>query len=338
MARSDSKPAGDRVPFPSNPWAREVSMRRTALGAIPIVFLFTFSVVPAHAQPSRVFVAAQGNDANSCSFASPCRTFQHAHDVVAAGGEIDVLDPAGYGTVTITKSISIQGHDFSGMTVPNGGTGITINAGAADKVSLRGLIVDGAGVGLTGIAFLSGLSLTIENSIVRNFTNSGIGLAPNASSILAVSNTLVADNSVNGIYLQPSGSGSVNAVFNRVEAYNNGQIGIGVFGNFTTPYVSVLAIAADCVVAKTVGSDGSIASIGYYAFGPNEFTRFTVFRSVASGYEKGVGAVDGAVAYVSQSNLENTVYPFAETTFGKVFSYGDNYSLGAPADHTVSKN
>ena len=56
---------------------------------------------------SRVFVSAVGADMNDCSFAHPCRTFQHAHNVVAAGGEIDVLDPAGYGAVNITKSISI---------------------------------------------------------------------------------------------------------------------------------------------------------------------------------------------------------------------------------------
>src|SRR5262249_11258382 len=73
--------------------------------------------MPAQAQPTRVFVGALGSDGNPCTFASPCRTFQHAHDVVAAAGEINVLDPAGYGGVTITKSISIQGHGFSGVTV-----------------------------------------------------------------------------------------------------------------------------------------------------------------------------------------------------------------------------
>src|SRR5262245_56423407 len=133
-------------------------MRKTALTLSFIVtgFACLASAGPAAAQPTRVFVAAQGSDANACTFAAPCRTFQHAHDVVAAGGEVDVLDPAGYGALTITKSISIQGHDFAGMTVPNGGTGITINAAATDTVSLRGLIIEGAGVGTNGISFLVG--------------------------------------------------------------------------------------------------------------------------------------------------------------------------------------
>src|ERR1022692_1938283 len=89
---------------------------------------------PAQAQPSRVFVAAQGSDTSPCTFAQPCRTFQQAHDTVAVGGEIDVLDPAGYGAVTISKAISIQGHGFSGISVSTFIDAMTINAGTTDKV------------------------------------------------------------------------------------------------------------------------------------------------------------------------------------------------------------
>src|SRR5438309_592181 len=108
------------------------------------------NAAPVHAQ-SRVFVAAQGSDSNPCTFAAPCRTFQHAHDTVAAKGEIDVLDPAGYGAVIINKAISIQGHGYSGVSVASGGIGITINAGAGDAVSLNGLLIEGAGTGAWGI-------------------------------------------------------------------------------------------------------------------------------------------------------------------------------------------
>src|ERR1700686_5098439 len=77
-------------------------MTRTAIViAAGLAFAAMLSAVPAQAQ--RVFVSATGSDGNPCTFASPCRSFQHAHDVVAAGGEIDVLDPAGYGALTINK-------------------------------------------------------------------------------------------------------------------------------------------------------------------------------------------------------------------------------------------
>ena len=122
------------------------------------------------AQAQRVFVAAQGSDGNPCTFAAPCRTFQHAHDTVAAGGEIDVLDPAGYGALTITKAISIQGHGFSGITVASGDNGITINAGSTDKVTLNGLLIEGGGIGLNGIVFNSGASLTVPASTAASST------------------------------------------------------------------------------------------------------------------------------------------------------------------------
>src|SRR5262245_8230402 len=105
-------------------------MRRTALCTIALAFLCAFPVAPAKAQPLRVFVAAQGLDSNPCTFASPCRTFQHAHDVVAPKGEIDVLDPAGYGSIIVQKAISIQGHGFAGISLGNGAVGISIVAGA----------------------------------------------------------------------------------------------------------------------------------------------------------------------------------------------------------------
>src|SRR5262245_42597690 len=71
------------------------------------IWLSCLNVIPATAQPARVFVAAQGLDTNPCTFAQPCRSFQKAHDTVAAGGEINALDPADYGILTINKSISV---------------------------------------------------------------------------------------------------------------------------------------------------------------------------------------------------------------------------------------
>src|SRR5579862_9942698 len=104
--------------------------------AAALAFAVTLSAAPAQAQ--RVFVGATGSDGNPCTFAAPCRSFQHAHDVASSGGEIDVLDPAGYGPLTISKAISIQGHGFAGVSVPlSGGNGITINAPSNANVHLN---------------------------------------------------------------------------------------------------------------------------------------------------------------------------------------------------------
>src|ERR1700730_7017285 len=137
--------------------------------AVALLAIVSLNLTPAQAQPAKVFVAAQGSDSNPCTFAQSCLSFQHAHDTVAAGGVIDVLGPADYGVVTITKAISIQGHGFAGLAVTSG-NGITINAGASDKVSLRGLLIDGVGSGTTGIGFNTGASLDVQECLIRNFT------------------------------------------------------------------------------------------------------------------------------------------------------------------------
>jgi hypothetical protein len=166
-------------------------MRYALLSALAIASIYGAVLSSTAAQTaSRVFVAAQGSDSNPCTFAQPCRSFQVAHNTVAAGGEVDVLDPADYGALTITKSISIQGHGFAGIAVASG-DGITINAGASDKISLRGLLIDGVGTGTNGITFNSGGSLDLQNSLIRNFTGDGIAFLPTGSSTLIVSDTRV---------------------------------------------------------------------------------------------------------------------------------------------------
>src|SRR6516165_1614419 len=104
--------------------------------------------VSAHAR-ARVFVASYGNDSNPCTFLSPCKTFQQAVNVVAAGGEVTAIDSAGFGPITISKSVSITSPAGieAGIVPTYGGSAITITAGPSDGVQLRGLTVDGAGVG-----------------------------------------------------------------------------------------------------------------------------------------------------------------------------------------------
>src|SRR5262245_40331321 len=252
--------------------------------SIVAVSLLALSLIPgpAQAQPARVFVAAQGSDSNSCTFALPCRTFQHAHDVVAAGGEIDVLDPAGYGAMTITKANSIQGHGFSGISTMSGVIAVTVNAAATDAVNLNGLLIEGAGIGLDGIQFNTGKSLTIENCIIRNLTNDGIQFFPSASSSLAVLDTLLADNGANGIVVSPSGSGTVSAAFNRVKVQNTGGTAIFILGNTSTGII--YATATDSVVIN-------FADAGFRVDASTAFSQFTVIRSQASNGDRGLRSV-----------------------------------------------
>src|SRR5262245_24370382 len=116
---------------------------------LAIAVLLSLGVVPAKAQLARTWVSSLGNDGNDCNRLTPCRTFQRAHDQTLALGEITVIDPGGYGAVTITKGISIinDGVGEAGALVSGGLVGITVNAGPSDKISLRGLTVKGIGFG-----------------------------------------------------------------------------------------------------------------------------------------------------------------------------------------------
>lgn len=128
----------------------------------------------AHAQATRTWVSGVGDDVNPCSRTAPCKTFAGAISKTAAGGEIDVLDPGGYGAVTITKSITIDGGGTMASVLASATNGINVNAGANDVIILRNLSINGAGttLGLNGVNFLAGRKLVVENCTFENFSQS----------------------------------------------------------------------------------------------------------------------------------------------------------------------
>jgi hypothetical protein len=284
--------------------------------------------VPAHAR-ARTFVASYGNDSNPCTFLSPCKTFQQAVNIVDSDGEVTAIDSAGFGPITINKSVSITSPEGveAGVLVPPGGTGITINAGINDKVDLRGLVVQGAGIGSYGMLFQSGASLTIENCVVRNL-GAGIAFIPNATSNLAISNTFTADNSFDGILIQPNGSGRVKAVINRVEAQNNGVNGIAVDGSGSTGPINV-------TVTDSVASNNGTGIIAYSTNGAASFL-LKVVRSVSANNTLGVSA-NGAGIVLAQSTVSENQAGWSETNFGVFYSFGDNYIV-SNSDGDIAPN
>jgi hypothetical protein len=210
----------------------------------------------------------------------------------------------------------------AGIIVPSGGTGIVISAGTSEAVSLRGLTIEGGGVGQTGIQFNTGASLTVENCVIRHVTGDGVDFLPNASSSLSVSNSLVADNSF-GILVWPSGSGAVTAVFNRVEANNNATNGIVVDGSNSTG--TVKATVSDSVAANN-GGYGFQA----FTFAGHAPTTLMVVRSVsANNNQLGISAVgQGATLRVANSTVTGNTHGWEAISPGIVASYGDNYIDG----------
>lgn len=186
----------------------------------------------ASAASNRVWVSGHGVDQAGCGApAAPCRSLQYAHDnAVAAGGEIDILDPAGYGALSITKAVSIvnDGVGVAGVQA-TAGAAITIAAGAADSVYLRGLNIDGVlGQASDGIRFNSGRTLIVSNCVVRHFSNDGLLVQPASGTVsLFVTGSLFGENA-NGVTVwPPSGSTAIIlGTLDRVSAIRNASNGV----------------------------------------------------------------------------------------------------------------
>jgi hypothetical protein len=167
-------------------------MRKLAFPLFFCATLLGFSLpsTTANAQATRTWVSGVGDDANPCSRTAPCKTFAGAISKTAAGGEIDCLDPGGFGAVTITKSITIDCGTFPGGILSSLTNGVIVNAGVNDRVVLRNLVINGAGNGLNGIRFLAGRELVCDRCVIQQVTTVGIDVSKTAFGVLYVKNSV----------------------------------------------------------------------------------------------------------------------------------------------------
>jgi Right handed beta helix region len=285
-----------------------------------------FGASPAQALVVRAWVSGHGSDVSGCGApTNACRTLQYTHDsVVAAGGEIDILDPAGYGTLNITKAISIVNDGVGTAGVQsNSGNAITINAGATDSIYLRGLNIDGVqNTGTYGIEFKSGGSLTVVNCVVRHFNVTGLMIDPAAGAVtIGVYDSLFLENGLGGIIYQPSGDAAATAVLNRVTASKNGVGGIGVLTDNSSGSARFTISNSDASANGRYGIEAEAMSNTIV-----EVNTSTVENNVSFGLQ----VVGGVVVHLARSVFDfNGQYGIVNaTTFGTVFSSGDSHSEG----------
>jgi hypothetical protein len=301
---------------------------KKALGTFAIL---VFAASLASAQATRTWVSGVGDDANPCSRTAPCKTFAGAISKTAAGGEINVLDPGGFGGVTITKSISIISDSFTAGVLVSGTNAIIINAGANDLIELAGLDIEGLGTGLSGIKFLAGGSLHVRNSIIRNFRSGsdghGINFAPSGTSKLFLDNVDVKNNGTGttggGILIKPTGVGSATAVI------QNSRLNGNVFG------IKAEAIGAGAV--KVEMHDSSTAQNAFSGMTANGAAGVTEIFA-----ERVVSALNGTTGV--QSNGANATIRLSfcdvyangtglqNSASGKILSFSNNRIRGNGTD------
>jgi hypothetical protein len=276
------------------------------LGAL---FVAGLTIAPAHAQ-TRTWISGVGDDNNPCSRTAPCKTFAGAISKTATGGEIDVLDPGGFGALTITKSITLDGGGGQVASVLVTGTpGITVN-GAGAVVILRNLRINGllqsGSPGTIGVNIIQASRVVFENDDIFGFGNAagqaGIVIAPSSGTTnVAVQATTSFDNQV-GILSKPTGGATVNLTVEHSYMDNNlgGGIRLDGTGNGTTN-------AAITDTSMSLNNGNGIIAIGGPGSIKADLMRDVMANNVASGVTSNNSAGGTAAVTVGESILSNNV-------------------------------
>ncbi|HEX8207995.1 MAG TPA: hypothetical protein VF587_18165, partial [Solirubrobacteraceae bacterium] len=182
-------------------------MPRSLLFAIAAVLAVMALPSTASGQATRTWVSGVGDDANPCSRTAPCKTFAGSISKTAAGGEINVIDPGGFGGVTITKSLTIRARGNTAGALVSGTNAIVINAASTDRVTIDGLDINGIGTGaqtsLTGVKILNAGRVNIVNNEIFRF-KAGVVMAPTAN--LSQTRVVLRNN-----HIYDNGVGVINA-------------------------------------------------------------------------------------------------------------------------------
>ena len=302
---------------------------------------------PAQATSTRTWVASNGTNNATCGRTTPCATFQQAHDATTAGGEINCVDAGDYGTVNIFKAISIIcDNTEAGILAPTLVSGIGINAGANDIVTLKGLDIEGAGTGFVGIVFFAGAALHVHKVQIRNFRSnnngaSGLIFEPGTYAELYVTDSYITDNGLaslptnGGIVIQPFGSGSANVSINRVRLENN-STGILVDGSGSTG-VAVNAVVLDSVVSGSAGNGIAAVTSAGKAAASILVDHSVVTGNFASGINANGAAASGAgsaVVRIGDSTIALNLTGVSTTNAGALESFKNNRISGNLTDGT----
>jgi hypothetical protein len=294
--------------------------RKLPIHVLTVLVLLLACSSLAHAQATRTWVSGVGDDANPCSRTAPCKTFAGAISKTATNGEINVLDPGGFGAVTITKAITISSEGFEAGVLVSGTNAIIVNVpNATDSVVLRGLDIEGLGTGLNGITVIQGGTVYVEKCTINHFTQSGINFAPTlANSKLFVVDTIVRNNgslpsSGQGIFINAAAGVAVQSSLNNVRLEGN-IAGLRAQGNSINS------------VSDSVAAGNNFA--GFSASGSPAV--LNIERSVAARNDTGIVCAAGTTVRIGNTSIAGNVT--APVTPGNtcLFSFKNN-DIDVPA-------
>jgi hypothetical protein len=296
-----------------------------------------YTAAPANAQATRTWISGVGDDANPCSRTAPCKTFAGAISKTATGGEIDCLDPGGFGAVTITKSITLDcGGGIGGEVgsiLASGTNGITINAASA-QVKIRNMSINCGGLPgaaftcLSGIKFLAGAGLIVEHVGIFGAGQSGgtgtygaVDFEPNTAAKLNMLDVECQYGLADGVLIKPQSGGSVTATLNRVSCMQNAGSGLRVDStNVATGTGSSVTLTDSNISGNTNG---------VFAYTPTSTVAATILVTTSTvSQNSGVGLLgNGATAFigVGGSTVVGNALGVAAGASSTIKSFQDNY-------------
>jgi Right handed beta helix region len=236
-------------------------MKHSMLSVLAISLFTLLHIDPAAAQFARTWVSGLGNDVNPCTRTQPCQTFAAALSKVAPGGEINCLDSGGFGTVEITKSISIRCVGVTAGITGVGNFGISVNTPAGSEVLLEGLDIEGNAnatpVGIDGVRIISAAKVTIKNCSIRNFFGAGVNLQGPAGARVLIEDSMILSNN-NGLIIAGTGGASNVGILVRTTVDNHPGTSIVVVPG------SILYMSGSKLLgsATNVSGGGSFVSFG----------------------------------------------------------------------------
>ena len=283
-----------------------------------LLVLWMFVASPATALDIRTWVSGVGDDLNPCTRSAPCRTFDAASSKTAPNGEIDALDPAEYGGLTIIQGLTIDGGGLATLD-----RSVNIRAGSEDTVTLRNLSINGNRSTGIGIKILGGRNVVIENCAVAGFSR-GIEYAPLGGMNLLVSASTFSGNSLSGIRVRANGAFFARLSATNVRLEGNG-IGLDVQDN-SLVFLSDSS-ASNNIDGFVARSDGGAAELD--------------LENVSSSNNSNAGAVvfnPGAVIRLSNTSIEHNGGPgVVPIGGGLILSFGNNkFSGNAMGDGTIN--
>jgi hypothetical protein len=259
--------------------------KRRTFKALPALALIALALpASASAQATRTWVSGVGDDANPCSRTAPCKTFAGTMSKTANGGEINCIDPGGFGGITINKSLTIKCQYTEGGVLVSGTNAITINAAVGDKITLRGLDINGlripsTGTSLSGVKVLSAAHVNIFDSEIYGF-QAGVVVAPtpaaaNSSTTVVLKNNHIHENGIGFINGPGNNNVSFTAAVLRYNDIQDNACGV-VTSSFGTNASTPLA-ATDCGAAASGSGINKTAVTNIYNNGINLNSNTGVF-------------------------------------------------------------